>query len=102
MGLKSNIKNQKWDSKRRRLKYHLKLKNINYLPRLIVFRSNNNIFTQLVDDKNNKTILSVSSIDKEIKGAIDKAKSNEFDNFSLKVDLNRKVRNMIKVATVAA
>jgi len=75
MGLKSNIKNQKWDSKRRRLKYHLKLKNINYLPRLIVFRSNNNIFTQLVDDKNNKTILSVSSIDKEIKGAIDKAES---------------------------
>ena len=75
MGLKSNIKNQKWNSKRRRLKYHLKLKNINYLPRLIVFRSNNNIFTQLVDDKNNKTILSVSSIDKEIKGAIDKAES---------------------------
>ena len=75
MGLKSNIKNKKWNSKRRRLKYHLKLKNINYLPRLIVFRSNNNIFTQLVDDKNNKTILSVSSIDKEIKGAIDKAES---------------------------
>ena len=75
MGLKSNIKNQKWDSKRRRLKYHLKLKNINYLPRLIVFRSNNNIFIQLVDDSRSKTILSVSSIDKELKGLIDKAKS---------------------------
>ena len=75
MGLKSNIKNQKWNSKRRRLKYHLKLKNINYLPRLIVFRSNNNIFTQLVDDKENKTILSVSSIDKELKDVIGKAKS---------------------------
>ena len=75
MGLKSNIKNQKWDSKRRRLKYHLKLKNINYLPRLIVFRSNNNIFTQLIDDTNNKTILAVSSMDKELKGALEKAKS---------------------------
>ena len=66
---------QKWDSKRKRLKYHLKQKNINNLPRLIVFRSNKNIFSQLVDDANNRTILSVSSIDKELKGAIDKAKS---------------------------
>ena len=32
----------------------------------------------------------------------DKAKTNELDNFSLKVDLNRKVRNMNKAATVAA
>ena len=66
---------KKWQSKRKRLKYHLKQKNINNVPRLIVFRSNNNIFTQLVDDTNSKTILSVSSTDKELKGAIDKAKS---------------------------
>ncbi|WP_179850721.1 50S ribosomal protein L18 [Candidatus Pelagibacter communis] len=32
-------------------------------------------FLQLLDDVNNKTILSVSSVDKEIKGSIDKAKS---------------------------
>ena len=69
------MKIKKWDSKRYRLKYHLKQKNINNIPRLIVFRSNTNIFTQLVDDKNNKTILSVSSIDKELKGTIDKANS---------------------------
>ena len=66
---------QKWDSKRKRLKYKLKQKNINNVPRLVVFRSNKNIFIQLVDDKKNKTILSVSSIDKELKGAIDKVKS---------------------------
>ena len=66
---------KKWDSKRKRLKYHLKQKNINNVPRLIVFRSNKNIFTQLVDDENSKTILSVSSIDMKLKGAIEKAKS---------------------------
>ena len=66
---------QKRESKRKRLKYHLKQKNINNVPRLVVFRSNKNIFIQLVDDKKNKTILSVSSIDKELKGAIDKVKS---------------------------
>ena len=66
---------QKWELKKKRLKYHLKQKNINNVPRLIVFRSNKNIFTQLVDDENSKTILSVSSIDMKLKGAIEKAKS---------------------------
>jgi len=65
----------KWELKKKRLKYHLKQKNINNVPRLIVFRSNKNIFTQLVDDENSKTILSVSSIDMKLKGAIEKAKS---------------------------
>ena len=75
MEINSKLKKKKWESKRKRLKYHLKQKNINKVPRLIAFRSNNNIFTQLIDDTNNKTILAVSSIDKELKGALEKAKS---------------------------
>ena len=75
METKSKLKMKKWDSKRKRLKYHLKQKNINNVPRLIIFRSNKNIFTQLVDDENSNTILSVSSIDIKLKGAIEKAKS---------------------------
>ena len=75
MRTKSKLKMQKWELKRKRLKYHLKQKNIYNIPRLVVFRSNNNIFTQLVDDTNSKTILSVSSTDKELKSTIDKAKS---------------------------
>ena len=66
---------KKWELKKKRLKYHLKKKNINNVPRLVIFRSNNNIFAQLVDDVSSKTILSVSSIDKELKGAIAKTKS---------------------------
>ena len=72
---KNKLIKKKWQSKRKRLKYHLKQKNINNVPRLIVFRSNNNIFTQLVDDDTSKTILSASSIDKDLKEVIDKAKS---------------------------
>ena len=68
-------KNQKWNLKRKRLKFHLKNKNINGLPRLVVFRSNSNIFIQLIDDSTNKTIMSVSTIDKEIKDSISKAKN---------------------------
>ena len=72
---RNKLINHKRESKKKRLKYHLKQKNINNVPRLIVFRSNKNIFTQLVDDENSKTILSVSSIDMKLKGAIEKAKS---------------------------
>ena len=75
MNNRNKLIKQKWNSKRKRLKYHLKQKNINNVPRLVVFRSNNNIFAQLVDDENNNTILSVSSIDMKLKGAIEKAKS---------------------------
>ena len=68
-------KNKKWNLKRKRLKFHLKNKNINGLPWLVVFRSNSNIFIQLIDDSVNKTIMSVSTIDKEIKNLISKAKN---------------------------
>lgn len=36
-------------------------------PRLNVFRSNNNIFAQIIDDEKGVTLASASSIDKELK-----------------------------------
>ena len=36
-------------------------------PRLNVFRSNGNIFAQIIDDENAVTLVSASSIDKELK-----------------------------------
>ncbi len=54
-----------------RQKRHLKIrKNINGtkdIPRLNVFRSNKNIFAQLIDDEKHETLASASSIDKELK-----------------------------------
>jgi large subunit ribosomal protein L18 len=47
-------------------------------PRLSVYRSNTEIYAQLVDDKGGKTLLAVGSVDKTIQGAnvnkIEKAK----------------------------
>ena len=82
MKTKSKIKYQKWNSKRKRLKYHLKKKNINGLPRLVIFRSNSNIFTQLVNDLENKTILSVSSIDKDLEKDI-KSEKNKVEKSTI-------------------
>ena len=37
------------------------------VPRLNIFRSNGNIFAQIIDDSADKTLVSASSIDKELK-----------------------------------
>ena len=37
------------------------------IPRLNVFRSNSNIFAQIIDDENGVTLVSSSSLDKELK-----------------------------------
>ncbi len=40
----------------------------NERPRLAVFRSNNHIYAQVIDDDSQSTICSASTIDKELKG----------------------------------
>ena len=66
-------KYQIWQKKRQRIKYRIRQKNISSHPRLVVYRSNTNIYAQLVDDEKNATVLSASSIDKSLKKLIDKA-----------------------------
>ena len=66
-------KYQIWQKKRQRIKYRIMQKNIGSHPRLVVYRSNANIYAQLVDDEKGITVLSASSIDKSIKSLIDKA-----------------------------
>ena len=44
-----------------------KVKGTSECPRLNVFRSNSNIFAQIIDDTKGVTLVSASSIDKELK-----------------------------------
>ena len=66
-------KHKNWQNKRKRIKYRIMQKNRNDYPRLVVYRSNTNIYAQLVDDLKMTTLLSASSIDKDLKGPIEKA-----------------------------
>ena len=59
-----NIKKINWLRKRKRIKN--KLSNNKNFPRVVVFRSNIHIYAQVIDDLNNKTIVSSSSNDKDI------------------------------------
>jgi len=45
-------------------------------PRLVVFKSLNHIYAQLVDDTNQKTITGISSLTKDLKEKLGTAKSN--------------------------
>ena len=45
-------------------------------PRLAVFRSNNHIYAQVIDDDAQQTICSASTVDKEIKMDSDKLSAN--------------------------
>ena len=67
---KTNIKRKSWIKKKARTKKSLGV--LGKYPRLIVFRSNKHIYAQLVDDTKNKTILSASTNDKDIKNKVSK------------------------------
>lgn len=41
-------------------------------PRLAVFRSNNHMYAQIIDDTVGNTIVSASTLDKDVKGAVEK------------------------------
>ena len=66
-------KHKNWQNKRKRIKYRIMQKNRNDYPRLVVYRSNTNIYAQLVNDLKMATLLSASSIDKDLKDPIEKA-----------------------------
>ena len=52
--------------KRRKFRNRNKIKNHSNRSRLSVFRSNKNIFAQVIDDSSGKTLASASSLEKDI------------------------------------
>ena len=63
----------KFDKNAQRLKRHIrvrgKISGTPERPRLNVFRSNANIYAQIIDDVNGDTLASASTLDKEFEGA---------------------------------
>ena len=86
-------KYQIWQKKRQRIKYRIRQKNISNLPRLVVYRSNTNIYAQLIDDEKNSTIVSASSIDKSLQKSIDKATNKIEQSKIVGESLAEKIKN---------
>ena len=58
---------RKMERQRRHLRVRRKISGTAERPRLCVFRSNTNIYVQVIDDVAGNTLVSASTLDKEIK-----------------------------------
>ena len=70
MAEKKLTKKINWQKKRNRVKNSLGVRGT--YPRLVVYRSNVHIYAQLVDDNENKTLISSSSNNKDLKASVKK------------------------------
>ena len=64
-----------------RVKKHMKVRNrfsgTAERPRLAVFRSNNHMYAQIIDDTVGKTLVSASTLDKDVKAELEKTNNIE-------------------------
>ena len=58
---------RKMERNRRHLRVRRKISGTADRPRLCVYRSNTNLYVQIIDDINQKTLVSCSTLDKDIK-----------------------------------
>ena len=58
---------RKMERQRRHLRVRRKISVTAERPRLCVYRSNNNIYAQIIDDVAGKTLVQASTLDKEVK-----------------------------------
>lgn len=74
-------KNRKEQAQKRHKRIRVKLSGTSEAPRLVVYRSTKHIYAQIIDDVKRVTLVSASSIDKDMKtklahgGNIDSAKA---------------------------
>ncbi len=62
-----------FDRRQQRVRIELKKNNSRKLPRLSVFKSNGNIYAQIIDDERSFTIVSASTLEKALKTAAKKS-----------------------------
>lgn len=58
---------RKFERQRRHIRVRRKISGTSECPRLCVYRSNKNLFVQIVDDVKQTTLVSASTLDKEVK-----------------------------------
>ena len=58
---------RKFERQRRHIRVRRKVSGTSECPRLCVYRSNKNLFVQIIDDVKQTTLVSASTLDKEVK-----------------------------------
>lgn len=65
------ITNKNANRKARHLRVRKKISGTAEMPRLTVYKSNTNIYAQIVDDTCGQTLVSASTLDKDLKGTLE-------------------------------
>ena len=83
-----------------RAKKHMRIRNrfsgTAERPRLAVFRSNNHMYAQIIDDTVGNTLVSASTLEKEVKGELEKTNNVEAAAYLGTVIAKRAVEKGIK------
>ena len=80
--------------KHRRLRHHLS--GTTQTPRLAVFRSNNHMYAQIIDDTVGNTLVSASTLQKEVKAELEKTNNVDAAAYLGKVIAERALEKGIK------
>ena len=95
--IKKPVKNKIRKNRHRRLRF--KLSGTTEKPRLNVYRSNANIYAQIIDDSNGTTLVSASTLEKELKETIsstrDKAAAKAVGAAIAKKALAKGIENVV-------
>ena len=92
-GKRNNMASKKHIKRSKRIRKKLKRINTERF-RLSIYRSSNNISAQIIDSKNNKTLVSATSVNKKNKGKKKSEKSAEVAQTLIKKALEKKITNV--------
>ncbi len=87
---------RKLTRKRRHIRVRTKISGTSECPRLCVYRSNKNLFVQIVDDVKQTTLVSASTLDKEVKTKhANKEAAKEVGALIAKRALEKNIKNVV-------
>ena len=87
---------RKMERQRRHKRVRTKISGTPECPRLCVFRSNTNVYAQVIDDVNGVTLVSASTLDKEVKTKrANKEAAKEVGALVAKRALDKRIKSVV-------
>lgn len=88
--------NRKLERERRHIRVRRKISGTSECPRLCVYRSNSNIYAQIIDDVKGETIVSASTLDKAVKiKKSNKEAAKEVGTLIAKRAIEKNIKNVV-------
>lgn len=88
--------NRKLERERKHIRVRRKIIGTEKCPRLCVYRSNSNLYAQIIDDSKAITLVSASTLDKEIKvKKSNKEAAKEIGTLIAKRALEKKIKDVV-------